>query len=331
MPSAKTFKIVLVAVDVRVALAETLWGPRRRRSKRPSDGTGGENRRFRGVAVSSMSAAEATIGTKHRSASRRYGRAPTSNATVSVVIPTLNEASNLPHVLTRIPAMVDEVVLVDGHSVDDTIAVARMVRPDIRVVLQDTRGKGNALACGFAAASCDIIVMLDADGSTDPAEIPRFVDALLDGSDFAKGSRFLPGGGSADITGFRSAGNRMLGSVVNTLFRTHYTDLCYGYNAFWRDCLPHMHVNCDGFEVETLITIRVARARLAVYEVPSHEHERLNGESNLNAVRDGLRILRTIIRERIRPGTDRTDPEAWRPQFAELYALPAEHGPHAVI
>jgi glycosyltransferase involved in cell wall biosynthesis len=221
--------------------------------------------------------------------------------------------------------------LVDGHSVDDTIAVARMVRPDIRVVLQDTRGKGNALACGFAAASCDIIVMLDADGSTDPAEIPRFVDALLDGSDFAKGSRFLPGGGSADITGFRSAGNRMLGSVVNTLFRTHYTDLCYGYNAFWRDCLPHMHVNCDGFEVETLITIRVARARLAVYEVPSHEHERLNGESNLNAVRDGLRILRTIIRERIRPGTDRTDPEAWRPQFAELYALPAEHGPHAVI
>jgi hypothetical protein len=92
-----------------------------------------------------------------------------------------------------------------------------------------------------------------------------------------------------------------------------------------------MHVNCDGFEVETLITVRVARARLAVYEVPSHEHERLNGESNLNAVRDGLRILRTIIRERIRPGTDRTDPEAWRPQFAELYVLPAEHGPHAVI
>ena len=243
---------------------------------------------------------------------------------ISAVVPTLNEDSNLPHVLTRIPAFVDEVVLVDGHSVDDTIAVARMIRPDIRVVLQDGNGKGNALACGFAAASGDIIVMLDADGSTDPAEIPQFVDALLAGSDFAKGSRFLRGGGSADITPIRSAGNRALGRVVNLLFRTRYTDLCYGYNAFWRDCLPHMQVNCAGFEVETLINVRVARARLTVTEVPSVEYERLHGESNLNAVRDGGRILRTIVRERVRLRRVRPDSEAWRPPFAELHAVPLE-------
>jgi glycosyltransferase involved in cell wall biosynthesis len=252
-------------------------------------------------------------------------------ASVTVVIPALNEASNLPHVLSRIPATVDEVVLVDGHSVDDTITVARMVRPDIRVVLQDEIGKGNALACGFAAASGDIIVMLDADGSTDPAEIPRFVDALLSGSDFAKGSRFLEGGGSADITKLRSMGNRALGAVVNVLFRTRYTDLCYGYNAFWRDCLPHMRVNCAGFEVETLINVRVARAGLVVSEVASLEHERLNGESNLHAVRDGLRILRTIVRERLSISPDVSDPEAWRPQFAELQAMPAESGLQAAL
>jgi glycosyltransferase involved in cell wall biosynthesis len=238
-------------------------------------------------------------------------------ASISLVIPTLNEAANLPHVLTRIPSIVDEVLLVDGHSVDDTISVARAIRPDVRVVLQDGRGKGNALACGFAAASGDIIVMLDADGSTDPAEIPRFVDALLDGSDFAKGSRFVSGGDSSDITPLRSAGNRVLSRTVNLLFRTRYTDLCYGYNAFWRHCLPHMRITCTGFEVETLINVRVARAGLRVTEVASVEYERIHGESKLNVVRDGARVLRAILGERTRPRRIARNDE-WHPSFREL-------------
>jgi glycosyltransferase involved in cell wall biosynthesis len=209
------------------------------------------------------------------------------------------------------------VVLVDGHSKDGTIDVARTIRPDVRVVLQDGRGKGNALACGFAAASGDIIVMIDADASNDPREIPQFVAALLAGNDFAKGSRFAPGGASTDITPIRALGNRMLGLAVNLLFGTRYTDLCYGYNAFWRHCLPHMHVTCDGFEVETLIHVRVARAGLAVAEVASVEHERLHGESKLSATRDGLRILRMIVRERVRRGTIGHS-EGWRPSYREL-------------
>ena len=241
-----------------------------------------------------------------------------SRPTISVVIPTLNEAANLPHVLTRLPETVDEVVLVDGHSIDDTIAVAQAVRPDVRVVLQEGRGKGNALACGFAAARGDIIVMLDADGSTDPAEIERFVAALIAGSDFAKGSRFAPGGGSSDITPLRRLGNRALNGLVNLLFGTRYSDLCYGYNAFWRHCLPHMQVDCDGFEVETLINVRVARAGLTVAEIPSIEHERLFGESKLHAVRDGLRVLRTIVTERMRSQRPAGNPDAWRPVFSEL-------------
>jgi glycosyltransferase involved in cell wall biosynthesis len=244
------------------------------------------------------------------------GRRP--QPTVCVVIPALNEAANLPHVLSRVPDWVDEVVLVDGHSLDDTIAVARALRPDVRIVLQDGRGKGNALACGFAAAASDIIVMLDADGSTDPAEIPMFVEALTAGYDFAKGTRFAPGGDSADITPLRRLGNRMLSGLVNVLFGTRYSDLCYGYNAFWRHCLPHMQVDCPGFEVETLINVRVARAGLAVAEVPSMEYERLSGESNLHAVRDGVRVLRTIINERVRSRVVSGD--AWRPSFRELDA-----------
>jgi glycosyltransferase involved in cell wall biosynthesis len=236
---------------------------------------------------------------------------------ISVVIPALNEAANLPHVLTRIPAIVDEIVLVDGHSVDDTVAVARAIRPDVRVVLQDGRGKGNALACGFAAASGDIIVMLDGDASNDPGEIPQFIEALLGGHDFAKGSRFAAGGASTDITPVRAAGNRVLGFAVNVLFRTRYTDLCYGYNAFWRHCLPHMHVTCDGFEVETLINVRVARAGLAVAEVASIEHPRLFGESKLSVVRDGIRILKMIVRERAF-ARHATHGEGWQPSFHEL-------------
>jgi glycosyltransferase involved in cell wall biosynthesis len=191
-------------------------------------------------------------------------------------------------------------VLVDGNSTDGTAEVARELFPAVRIVGQTRRGKGNALSCGFAACRGDIIVMLDADGSADPREIPRFVQALVEGADFAKGSRFLDGGGSADITLVRRLGNAFLGGLVNALFGTRYTDLCYGYNAFWAHCLPHMSVDCDGFEVETLINIRVAQAGLAVTEVPSYEQSRIYGESNLNAMRDGYRVLRTIVRERLR-------------------------------
>jgi len=217
---------------------------------------------------------------------------------VSVVIPTLNEAANLPHVFSRLPVDLFEVVLVDGGSTDDTVDVARRLWPGVRVVGQTRRGKGNALLCGFAAARGDVIVMLDADGSADPAEIERYVEVLVAGADFAKGSRFLPGGGSSDITMVRRLGNWILSRAVNVLFRTRYTDLCYGYNAFWADTFPAVPDDCDGFEIETMINIRIAQAGLAVVEVASFEHERIHGESNLSAVRDGWRIFKVIVGQR---------------------------------
>jgi glycosyltransferase involved in cell wall biosynthesis len=220
---------------------------------------------------------------------------------ISVVIPTLNEAANLPAVLARIPDGSIEVIIVDGHSTDGTVAVALLARPDVVVMTQSGKGKGNALACGFGVATGDIIVMLDADGSTDPAEIPLFVATLLAGADFAKGTRFLPGGGSSDITPIRRFGNAALSGIVNRLWGTSYSDLCYGYNAFWRHCLPVVTPDSSGFEVETLINIRVARSKLVVAEVPSFESNRVHGSSNLHARRDGVRVLRTIMAERLRP------------------------------
>src|SRR6266487_5538688 len=97
---------------------------------------------------------------------------------ISVVIPAHNEAENLQHVLPRIPSMVSEVILIDGQSTDDTIAVAQHLLPTIQAIGQVGKGKGDALRVGFAACTGDIIVTLDADGSTDPREIPCFVEVL---------------------------------------------------------------------------------------------------------------------------------------------------------
>jgi len=235
---------------------------------------------------------------------------------VSVVIPALNEALNIPHVFAQIPADVHEVILIDGFSVDNTVAIARQLRPDVRIVVQTRRGKGNALACGFAAATGEIIAMVDADGSADPGEIPGYVKALVRGADFAKGTRFVKDGGSSDITRMRALGNYILTSFFNVCYDRSYTDLCYGFNVFWRRHLPSLRLDAtsparlsrdgkmwgDGFEIETLIHVRVAKAGLIVAEIPSFEHKRIHGVSNLHAFRDGRRVLWTILSERLRAG-----------------------------
>jgi glycosyltransferase involved in cell wall biosynthesis len=226
---------------------------------------------------------------------------------VSVVVPVKNEERNLPWLAGHMPAGVEEIILVDGNSVDRTVAVARELWPDVRVVHQTRKGKGNALACGFHAARGDIIVMIDADGSMDPGEIPYFVAALVDGADYAKGSRFMVGGGSSDITRIRAAGNRGLNLLTNRVHRAAFSDLCYGFNAFWRAVLPALELSPgpadgmsrwgDGFEIETLMNIRAHAAGLGVQEVASFESERIYGQSNLRATSDGIRVLRTIAVE----------------------------------
>jgi hypothetical protein len=217
---------------------------------------------------------------------------------ITVVLPVMNEAANLPGVFASLPKWVDEVVLVDGRSSDGSVDVARRLRPDIKVVLQGGAGKGDALAAGFEAATGDIIVAIDGDGSTDGHEIVRFVSALLAGADFAKGSRFSSSGASDDITVLRRCGNKALNVTVNRLFGTSFSDLCYGYNAFWSRHLGKLEIDAPGFEVETLLSIRAAQAGLSIHEVPSHERLRQNGTSNLSAMKDGWRVLRLIAQEK---------------------------------
>jgi hypothetical protein len=220
---------------------------------------------------------------------------------VSVVIPAKNEAKNLAWVLLRMPPYVSEVILVDGESTDGTVAIATAALPDITIVQDPGRGKGAALRAGFAAATGDCIVMLDADGSMDPAEMTRFLAVLATGFELVKGSRFIAGGDSTDITGLRRFGNRVLRSTVNVLYRTRFSDLCYGYCAFRRSALPALGLRADGFEIETEISLHAVAAGLRVCEVPSFEAPRGHGTTSLRTFRDGERVLRTVVCERLRP------------------------------
>jgi glycosyltransferase involved in cell wall biosynthesis len=216
---------------------------------------------------------------------------------VSLIVPAMNEERNVEWVLERIPDVVDEVILVDGHSSDATVAVARAAYPGIVVVQQEGKGKGAALRTGFATARGEYIVMIDADGSMDPGEIGRYVDRLRDGCDLVKGSRYVEGGGSSDITVLRSAGNRGLMALVNVLYGARFTDLCYGFCGFRRRGLDQLGLDADGFEIE-------------IGEVPTFELPRRYGESNLNTFRDGQRVLRTLLAERFKRAERRPEPVA---------------------
>ncbi len=223
-------------------------------------------------------------------------------------MPAKHESANVAEVLPYLDGH-HEVIVVLAEEDPDSAAVVRAALPSARVVQQTRRGKGNAMACGFAVASGDVIVMFDVDGSADPHEIPAFVAALTRGADLAKGSRFINGGGSEDITVIRWLGNRFLNLVASGLTRSRFTDLRYGFNAFWADQLPIIDlpdpqqedpdmVRGDGFEIEPMIIGRLALANAVMAEVPSYEYCRYHGHSNLKAIRDGFLVLWTLLSDR---------------------------------
>lgn len=229
------------------------------------------------------------------------GRAWLGPYRVSVVMPALNEAENLAHVLPRVPEWVDEVILVDGHSTDGTVECARRINPRIRIIAQEGEGKGAALRTGLEAATGDLVVMLDADGSTDPAEIPTFVGTLLAGADFAKGSRFLQGAGSADMSFTHFLGNWAFLTLANVLFGTRFSDITYGYNAVWRRHRRALALEVDGWAHEIVSNIRAVRNGLRVAEVASFEYRRIAGTPKLRAIPAGWQILKGILAERMKP------------------------------
>ncbi len=222
---------------------------------------------------------------------------------VGIVIPALNEEKNIEDVLCRLNDFgYDNVLVIDGQSKDNTVKVA--TEHGAKVVLQSGQGKGSAIRQVLSNRYFDVdaIVLMDADGSMDPAEIPMFMEALNSGADIVKGSRFLKDGRTYDMDATRRFGNSLLMLILNFLWSAKYTDLCYGYAVFNKKAVEKLApvLESDGFEIETEIFIKALDLGLVVKEVPSVEYERKHGTSNLHAFKDGCRILKTIFREFIR-------------------------------
>ena len=224
---------------------------------------------------------------------------------ISVIICTLNEAGNLPYVLPRIPDWVDEVLLVDGHSTDATVQIATKLFPKVRVLYQSGKGKGDALKCGINQAQGEIIVTLDADGETPPEEIERFIQLLLDGNDFAKGSRLFRRR-PPKMPRYRWFGNKVLACTCNILYGTRFSDICCGYNAFWKSKYLKLNLspgkNEIGCSLEQQMIVRAKKAGMKIQEVPFNSDGRIAGKSVIGNVRQsvkqGFRDWFLIIGER---------------------------------
>ena len=221
---------------------------------------------------------------------------------VTAIICTLNEEESLPNVLTRIPEWVDEIIIVDGHSNDRTVEIAKELCPRVKVLYQPGRGKGDALKHGAKNAAGDIIVTLDADDATDPAEMTKFIEPLIRGYDFAKGSRFI-GGFPLNKSKRRIFGNLAIAGLFDLLFISKYTDLCSGYNAYWKNKMERVDLSStDGFENEPLFNIRVRKAGLKVIEVGHVDRGRQKGEVKEASWRQGFKAVKGILRERFNGG-----------------------------
>lgn len=216
---------------------------------------------------------------------------------VSIVIPALNEEKNIGKLIGEVKRIMGgsryEIVVVDGHSSDATVRIARGKGARI---IYDSVGKGSALVTGLNAAKGDVIVSMDADLSNEPRELGLLIDGIRIGYDVCMGSRFMTGGNSEDISFVRRLGNRFFVLLVNVIFGGSYSDMCYGYRSFRRGVPSRMHLVEKGFGIETEINIKAVKMGLRVLEVPSVEKKRAAGDPKLRTFRDGYAILRTIAR-----------------------------------
>ncbi len=227
---------------------------------------------------------------------------PEKKQSVSIVVPTLNEERNIGPMLDGVKAQLDdlyryEIIVVDGGrggpSKDGTVQIAK--RKGARI-LYDYNGKGSALIHGLNSAKGDVVVMMDADLSHEPKELRLLIDGINVGYDVCMGSRFIIGGGSADMPFFRVFGNKVFVTLVNIIFGSNYTDMCYGYRSFRKGVAQKLRLREAGFGIETEINIKAKKAGLRIIEVPSYEKKRVSGEGKLRSFNDGLAILRTIFK-----------------------------------
>lgn len=221
---------------------------------------------------------------------------------VSIVIPTLNESENLKTVLPRIPKLKDicEIILLDGHSTDDTITVAKNIMSDIKIFFQKGKGKGDAINCAAEVVKGEYFLILDSDGSQSPEEIPLYIAKASEGYDLVKGSRFLPGAAVEEQDYLRTWIVKTANSVANFFWKTNFSDICYGMFLVRTIAYKSLRISSTGFNIEWELMRKASKNGLHTIEIPSVERNRIHGKSNINYFRDGWMIATTVFKEALK-------------------------------
>lgn len=218
---------------------------------------------------------------------------------VSLIIPTKNEAGAIGRLLKEVPKnIVDEIIVIDGHSTDNTAAEAKaqLRLGGDKFVLQKKKGFGAALLQGFKKSHGDVIIIMDGDGSQNPKDISKFIRKIEHGYTYVMGSRYGRGARSDDDTVIRLIGNRTLTFIANLIHGTNVSDSLYLFIAIRRRDLEKLHLSSLGIEICVEILIKAHRAGLKFAEIPVIERARYAGESKVNAFWSGLSILKMILR-----------------------------------
>lgn len=217
---------------------------------------------------------------------------------VSLLIPTRNEEGCIGRVLAEVPRdVVDEIVIVDGHSTDKTVEeVKANLLPQDKLVMQTGKGYGGAFIEAFDVATGDVLIFMDADGSHNPANIPAILAKVREGGEYVMASRYMRGGHSYDDTIIRWIGNRVFTWMTNMLHGTNVTDSLYLFTAITKEGLNKLTLTSPGFEFCTEIVVKAHRAGLKFAEVPATERARFAGKTKVNAFWHGLKILRMILK-----------------------------------
>jgi glycosyltransferase involved in cell wall biosynthesis len=216
----------------------------------------------------------------------------------SVIIPSRNEGPVVVDLAVSAQQHCDEVIVIDGHSTDGS--PARLRAAGIRVLDDRGRGKGDAIRLGIAAASGDVIVAMDADGSHDPGEIAALAAPIVNGdADIVIGCRMR--GGSDEFSGswtmfIRLWGNNFLTQVINTRFGVHLTDSQNGFRALRAATIKPLPLIEDRHTIELEMVLKALKRGLRVTQVPSHEYARRAGHSSLSVTGQSPAFLSCLLR-----------------------------------
>lgn len=217
---------------------------------------------------------------------------------VTLIIPALNEEGCIGQTIQEIPRdYVDEVIVVDGHSIDNTVQEAReALGPNDKVIIQKRPGFGGALLDALDEAQGGVVIIMDADGSHNPNDIPKLL-SKFDENSVVVASRYAKGGRSDDDTFVRWFGNWLFTKLIRITRGINITDSLYFFFAISRENFKKLNLKSQGFAICIEFLVKAKRAGLKIEEVPAIERPRLAGESKVNAFRDGIKILRAILRK----------------------------------